>query len=209
MAFLLECIEIKRLWPLYNRSLKRFEQIYGLYVFEDRSGYSRLVLEKRKKQLQPVYTFSLLMEGQNLLWKLIREWKLCPKLCFIQTNDGPCEGIKEQFCQGACEHKEPASEYNRRVALAVESLVKSLPSFTLVDDGRHPEEKSCILVEKGKFYGMGYLPAGSADTGSDSALYDTGAVKAYLTAYPENDYMRGLVYQYVQRWPAKRIDLLR
>ena len=25
MAFLLECIEIKRLWPAYNRSLKRFE----------------------------------------------------------------------------------------------------------------------------------------------------------------------------------------
>jgi len=27
MAYLLECIEIKRLWPKYNRSLKRFEQI--------------------------------------------------------------------------------------------------------------------------------------------------------------------------------------
>ena len=26
MAFLLECVEIRRLWPAYNRSLKRFEQ---------------------------------------------------------------------------------------------------------------------------------------------------------------------------------------
>jgi DNA polymerase-3 subunit epsilon len=30
MAFLLECIEIKRLWPVYNRSLKRFEPSFGL-----------------------------------------------------------------------------------------------------------------------------------------------------------------------------------
>src|SRR5580704_17636735 len=28
MAFLMECVEIKRLWPQYNRSLKRFEQVY-------------------------------------------------------------------------------------------------------------------------------------------------------------------------------------
>jgi DNA polymerase III subunit epsilon len=202
MAFLLECVEIRRLWPLYNRSLKRFEQTYGLYVFEDRNGYSRLVLEKKKKQLQPVYTFSLLHEGQTLLRKMIREWELCPKLCFVQTSDGPCEGIKEHFCKGACEQKESAADYNERVAIAVESLLKSLPSFTLLDDGRHPEEKSCILVEKGKLYGMGYLP-------SDSRIPDAGELKSYLTPYPENDYMRGLVYQHAEKWPNKKIDLRR
>ena len=31
IAYLLECIEIKQRWPLYNRCLKRFEQTYGLY----------------------------------------------------------------------------------------------------------------------------------------------------------------------------------
>lgn len=202
MAFLLECVEIRRLWPLYNRSLKRFEQTYGLYVFEDRNGYSRLVLEKKKKQLQPVYTFSLLHEGQTLLRKMIREWELCPKLCFVQTSDGPCEGIREHYCKGACEQKEAAADYNKRVDIAVESLLKSLPSFTLLDEGRHSEEKSCILVEKGKLYGMGYLPF-------DSRIPDTGELKAYLTPYPENDYMRGLVYQHAERWPDKKIDLRR
>ncbi|MHA4811833.1 exonuclease domain-containing protein [Flavitalea flava] len=200
MAFLLECIEIRRLWPLYNRSLKRFEQTYGLYVFEDRNGYSRLVLEKRKRQLKPVYTFSLLMEGQTLLWKLIREWKLCPKLCFIQTDDGPCEGIREKICQGACDQKESTSEYNQRVEAAVGFLIKSLPSFTLLDEGRHPEEKSCILVENGKIYGMGYLPA-------DASIPDPGELKNFLTPYPENDYMRGLVYQHAEKWPWKKTDL--
>ena len=56
MAFILESIEIKRLWPLYNRSLKGFQQTYGLYMFEDGRGYQRLVIEKLKKQLSaPLY----------------------------------------------------------------------------------------------------------------------------------------------------------
>jgi len=201
MAFLLECIEIRRLWPAYNRSLKRFEQTYGLYVFEDRNGYLRLALEKKRRQLQPVYTFSLLVEGQNLLWKLMRQWRLCPKLCFVQRGEGSCEGIAQQFCDGACEHKEAPEVYNRRVEEAVTFVISSLPSFTVLDEGRHPEEKSCILVEQGRFYGMGYIP-------SDSAVYDTSALKEYLTRYPENEYIRGLVYQHVERWPAKKRELL-
>jgi len=201
MAFLLECFEIRRLWPLYNRSLKRFEQTYGLYLFEDRNGYLRLAIEKRRRQMRPVYTFSLLVEGQTLLWRLIREWKLCPRLCFLQKGEGPCQGIKEQYCGGACEQKEGRDQYNHRVEEAVRSLMESLPSFTLVDEGRHAEERSCILVEKGKFYGMGYLPM-------ENAIADPEELKGYLTTYPENDYIRGLVYQHVEKWPAKRFGYL-
>jgi len=199
MAFLLECIEIKRLWPAYNRSLKRFEPSYGLYIYEDRNGYSRLVVEKRRRQLQPVYTFSLLLEGQTLLRKVVKEFRLCPKLCFIQRDNDTCIGLTTGECDGACEHKESPQAYNERVEAAVGALVKSLPSFTLLDDGRHPEEKSCILIEQGRMYGMGYLPA-------DAAIRDAEELKGYLTRYPENDYMRGLIYQYAERWPRKRIS---
>jgi DNA polymerase-3 subunit epsilon len=197
MAFLLECIEIKRLWPTYNRSLKRFEPSYGLYIYEDRNGYSRLILEKKKRQMTPVYTFSHLQEGRNLLMRLVREAQLCPKLCFIQTGEGPCEGLRQHTCHGACEQQETPGSYNQRVDMAITSLQKSLPSFALLDDGRHGEEKSCILIEQGRFYGMGYVPA-------DSAIADTDTLKDYLTRYPENDYMRGLVYQYAERWPGKK-----
>lgn len=201
MAFLLECIEIKRLWPAYNRSLKRFEPSYGLYVYEDRNGYSRLIVEKKRRQLQPVYTFSLLQEGRNLLQKLIREWELCPKLCFIQTGEAPCEGLRLKSCHGACEQMESPDSYNKRVLDAIDSLMKGLPSFALLDQGRHAEEKSCILIEQGRFYGMGYLPA-------DNQIPDAAALKDYLTAYPENDYMRGLVYQYAEKWPAKKNQII-
>jgi DNA polymerase-3 subunit epsilon len=201
MAYLLECVEIKRLWPRYNRSLKRFEQSYGLYIFEDQNGYLRLLIEKKKKQIQPLYTFSLLTEGHNLLKKLIRQFGLCPKLCFIQTGEETCEGIRQQYCAGACEQKESPVDYNQKLEKAIRYLKESLPSFTLVDDGRDTQEESYILVEQGKFYGMGYLPV-------DSKVRDLVALKDRLTAYPENDYMRGLIYQHVAKWPNKKIDLI-
>jgi DNA polymerase-3 subunit epsilon len=201
IAYLLECIEIKRLWPRYNRSLKRFEQSYGLYIFEDQNGYLRLLIEKRKKQIQPLYTFSLLIEGHNLLRKLIRRFGLCPKLCFMQTDQETCEGIMEQYCCGACEQREAAAEYNQKLERAILSLTGSLPSFTLVDEGRDAREQSYILVERGKFYGMGYLPV-------NSRVQDLAELKNRLTAYPENEYMRGLIYQHAARWPNKKIDLI-
>ena len=95
-------------------------------------------------------------------------------------------------CHGACEQQESADSYNRRVEKAITSLHGDLPSFALVDNGRHGEEKSCILIEKGRFYGMGYLPA-------DNAICDGDALKDHLTRYPENDYMRSLVCQYAER----------
>ncbi|HXB93545.1 MAG TPA: exonuclease domain-containing protein [Puia sp.] len=201
MAFLLECIEIKRLWPAFNRSMKRFEAIFGLYVYEDLNGYSRLILERRKRQLQPVYTFSLLAEGRNILRKMVREYRLCPKLCFIQRDHDTCEGMLEKSCDGACEQREAPESYNEKVRAAIAALMEGLPSFTVMDRGRHGEEKSCILVEQGRIYGMGYIPM-------DAAVRDPEALKQWLTPCPENDYMRGLIYAYAQQWPSKvyRLD---
>ncbi|WP_207515572.1 exonuclease domain-containing protein [Longitalea luteola] len=199
MAFILESVEIKRLWPEFNSSQKRFAHSYGLYMFEDNSGYLRLAIDKKKKHLQPLYTFNLLIEGHRLVNQLMQRFNLCPKLCFMQTAPGPCAGSGEAVCLGACEHKEPVAVYNERVLQALQWLEEWLPSFAVVDAGHQRDEHSCILMEKGKFYGMGYIPAGVGITSREE-------LKNYLTPYPENDYIRGLVYQYVERYPNKKIS---
>ena len=113
IAFVLEAVEIKRLWPKYNRSLKRFEHAYGLYAFEDQSGYLRLAVDKRRKLTNPLYTCNSLLDGRNLLLRLIDDFELCPKFCFIQTNNGPCTGANEQLC--ACTGHETVEDYNKKV----------------------------------------------------------------------------------------------
>ena len=197
MAFLFECVEIRRLWPAYNSSLKRFEQTYGLYLYEDQLGYTRLTIEKKKQNLRAFYSFNGLAEGWQLLRKLVRQFGLCPKLCFIQKGNERCEGLKEETCRGACEQQETAEEYNRRLYEALNSLQEMLPSFIIRDRGRDATEESCVLIENGRFYGMGYL---------DKALQfqNLETLKEQLTAYPENDYMRGLVYTYAEKWPEKK-----
>ncbi|MEO9022592.1 MAG: exonuclease domain-containing protein [Ginsengibacter sp.] len=200
MAFILESIEIKKLWPEQNRSQKRFEQVYGLYSFEDSKGYIRLGIEKKKRNLKALYTFSLITEGHSLLRKLVKEFELCPKLCFLQSGNIECQSLLENKCKGACEQKESAEEYNARVLECIHHFEKELPSFALVDEGLDESEQSCILVEKGKFYGMGYLP-------SDINIHLMDELKTFLTPYTENDYIRGMIYQYAERFPYKRLPL--
>jgi DNA polymerase-3 subunit epsilon len=200
MAFLFECVEIRRLWPAYNNSLKRFEQTYGLYVYEDQAGYLRLTIEKKKQNLPVYFSFNALSEGWQLLRRLVRQFDLCPKLSFIEKGNETCSGLLDKSCRGACIHEESAFNYNQRLMKALESLQEKLPSFLIRDRGRHSSEESCILIENGRFYGMGWL---------DKALQiqNLETLKEQLTAYPENDYMRGLVYSFAEKWPEKKTSV--
>ena len=49
MALLMECCEIKKLWPVHNRALKKFDPKFGLYEYEARNGYKYLAICKRSK----------------------------------------------------------------------------------------------------------------------------------------------------------------
>ncbi len=184
MALILECAEIRRLWPAHNRSLKRFEHVYGLYSFEDQNGYIRLGIEKKRKHLQPLYTFNLLQQGYILLRKLVKDFMLDEGLCFIDKKKEPLQ-------------EDPAS-YNQRVREGIETLQKQLPTFALLGNGKTGDDQSCLLIEQGRFYGMGYLP-------QQYAVSDINDLKLNLTQYPDNDYVRGLVYQYAEKNPHLKL----
>lgn len=195
MACIMESAEIKKRWPVFNSSQKRWEDIYGIYMYEDQKGYLRLAIDKNRKRLNPVYTFHYLVDGHAIIRKLITDYQLCPKLCFLQKDTGKCEGLNEGHCKGACEQKEPAQHYNKRVLKATASLRRQ-PSFAIVDKGVNGDDQSCILVLEGVFYGMGYLPA-------DIQITDPVMLKDHLTVYRENSFIRNLVHGYAARFPEK------
>lgn len=200
MAFILEAAEIKKLWPENNRAMKRFEQKYSLYYFEDQNGYLRLGIDKFRKHGAILYSFNNLLEGHQLLRDLVGKHQLCEKLCFIQRQNLACTGYANEQCNGACIGNEAADTYNERVNNAISELQNLLPSFALIDVGRTEEEKSCLWVEKGKFYGMGYL--------SDYCdINDLETVKSAITPYPSNDYVMNLILKYSSQYPQKTIPL--
>lgn len=200
MAFILEASEIKRLWPDNNRALKRHDQKYGLYVFEDQNGYMRLGIDKYRKQVAALYSFNTLLDGHNLLRLLIKEHVLCEKLCYIQKNRLACTGHDEGRCSGACLGKESAASYNVRVKYAIAYLKSILPTFAMIDKGRTDGEHSCLLVEQGKFYGMGYISA-------DTDVQQTTMLKSALQPYASDDYILHLIMNHVEQFPDKRIAI--
>lgn len=198
MAFILEAAEIKRLWPAYNRALKSFQQKYALYAFEDQNGYLRFGIDKFKKNALALYSFDTVLEGHNLLKTLIKEHSLCEKLCFVQRNRSACTGHENGTCSGACVLKESAAAYNVRVKYAMTQLKLMLPSFAVLDKGRTDDEQSCLLIENGKFYGMGYISSGR-DISEPSSL------KAILQPYQSNDYIVHMISSHVEQFPHKKI----
>jgi DNA polymerase-3 subunit epsilon len=197
IAFITEAVEIKRLWPKYNRSLKRFEHAYGLYDYPDQRGYLRLVVDKRRKFTKPLYTCNSLLEGYNLLNQLVAAFELCPKLCFIQKNNQYCTGTHKDGC--ACEGVESPGVYNLKVNAAIAQLHQALPTFAIRDEGRRHDEHSCILIEKGNFYGMGYI---SHYFNADNI----DQLKTFLTPYPGNDYIRNMVATYAAKHPERMVQ---
>lgn len=175
MAFILENIEIRKYWPQFNSSQKTFTPVFGLYMYEDQNGYCRLAIEKKRPNLKAYYTFNTLHEGMQLLNRLTHQFSL------------------------TAEQDDTSSTYNHRVYQAVDHLEKMLPTFAVMDERIDTSDgNTCILIEKGQFYGMGYVP-------SDASVYSYDELKGYLQRYPENDYIRGLVYQYVQKKPEKKL----
>lgn len=199
MAHILESAEIRKLWPAFNHSQKRWEDVYGIFAFEDQRGYLRLGIEKNKKNLRPLQTFHYLTTGHSLLRKLIREHGLCARLCYLQKEEGPCQGRTDGYCLGACEQLEDPARYNERVQQAIAAL-EAAPSFAIVDEGRTMDEKSCILVQQGQFYGMGYLPRSLEITDIDQLL-------PLLTPYRESLYVRNLVLGFAAQYPEKVVSL--
>ncbi|MBP6430986.1 MAG: GIY-YIG nuclease family protein [Ferruginibacter sp.] len=191
-ALVLESTEIKRFWPKYNASQKQPQQRFGLYSFEDGKGYIRLAIDKRKKHLPALYTFNLLHEGLVMLKKMIEEYALSDKLCFVN---------KQPLTEEENIALETPKKYNKKINKAIEALNMQLPTFAVVDDGKAPYEKLCLLIEKGNFWGMGYVT-------NHKILPPINELKEILTPYADNDYIRNSIYSFVESNPHKKIELL-
>lgn len=189
-AIVLESAEIKRLWPRYNRSQKQPVQRFALYQFEDSRGFLRLAIDKKKRNVPALYTFNLLHEGLVLLKKMAEEFGLDQKLCFIDKTAHTEDELKSLG---------KPSAYNKKVKRAVSTLSDKLPTFAVIDDGIRENEKLCLLVERGSFWGMGYIPA-------DFSAYSVPQLKEILQPYADNDTIRNSIYSFVQLNPSRRID---
>lgn len=194
MAFLLECSEIKRLFPVYNRALKRFEPKFGLFLYKDITGYKRLAVGKLSKNQQCIQVFNQLYDGINVLLNLIEQHGLDIRLCYFGQQS---DNFGTSHNTDAIPLPDVA-EYNEKVACALEELKANQTSYAIIDKGRNENEKSCIWVEKGHFYAMGYID-------SETDLSTLEDIKDSLERYSGNYYMMQLIESFKKKYPGKTI----
>ncbi len=191
MALLLEVSEIKKLWPLYNKALKRFDPKFGLYEYEARSGYRYLAVGKLSKFQHCVQAFNSEIDGIYALRALVQEFDIDHRFCkYSKQVESEMMRPKE-----ASDLPEIAI-HNQKVVAAISSLSKEKPSFAIIDKGRTHNENSCIWVENGAFYGMGYVDA-------SIGFSQPSEVKEHVTPYHSNHYIMQLIHGYAKKFPRK------
>lgn len=183
-ACILESVEIKRLWPKFNISQKRIDQRYGIYAFEDSRGFKRLAIDKKRKYFEPVLSFNLFADAHRALWSMVKEHELSPVLCFLDKTPLTDDHYPER------------DAYNAKVVQALENLDTAMDTFAIFEPADFGKKYACVLVIKGKFYGMGLLPENTNFT-------NLKRLKEKLTEYPENEVIKSMISSYAQKYPSK------
>jgi DNA polymerase-3 subunit epsilon len=135
--------------------------------------------------------FFSLHEGVNLLLSLAGKFGIDQRFCHYGTPNAGEFIIKKDTI-----NLPDVKQHNAKVEQALDYLIGSKQSFGIVDKGRAGEERSCIWVENGHFYGMGYMP-------SDVGITEAIELKDYVTPYHSNRYIMQLITGYAEKYPGK------
>lgn len=191
MALLIETLEIKRLWPKFNAAMKLPKTLWGLFHYQDGSGYCRFQIAKVNRHLKPLETFFSSEEARHFLFEAVEVYQLCQRLCGLRTVN--CEQV--DLCQGACRSGQSPSEYNERAEELIRKIKDSKKEILITMPGRSPEEKAACVFQGGILCRYGFVEKEEVE------LSDLEPV----TPIPETFY---LLRQYFHRFSPDQVKVL-
>lgn len=199
VALLKESVEIKNNLPLFNRAQRRASTRFGIYNYTDQNGYLRLEIKKNelKSDYIPVTSFENINEAQDFLKQLAEKHHLCQKLCGLYKCTNGCFHLEIGECQGACVGKEPATSYNNRVNIALQTLHYPAQDMYIIDEGRTPEEKSIIKIAGGRLLGYGYVDI------TEPATYEK--MDECITPIEDNRDTRAIICSFLRRNKVEKV----
>jgi DNA polymerase-3 subunit epsilon len=201
IALLLESYEIKRLQPPINRAQRRTTFPYVMYAWKDENGYMRLTTDKVKlkerKKLRIIGEYPSIASARGRLGLVNEEFSLCGKLTGKEKGTGACFGFHLKQCQGACLGQETPEEYNAKVEEAIPYLgIAFDEDFILIDEGRHEEERSVVVVENNRFQGFGFVTA-------ENGFQSVEELKNAIDPYPHTPENLGIIQRYMSKSKKK------
>ncbi|GGI92167.1 3'-5' exonuclease family protein [Legionella impletisoli] len=184
-ALLLESSLIKKKNPIYNRRLRRKTLIVRFKIAE-LNGYKTIEIVRESSNESSNYligAFSSIRSAKSSLQHLVKAFRLCPKLCYLEHTKGACFYVQLKRCHGACEQFEPAKEYNQRVFNALEQYQQQTWPFKgkIAIKETHPTTKSVqyLIFDEWRYLGTYDSPTVPM---SESKAHDVDVYKI-LSAY--------------------------
>lgn len=199
IALLLESQLIKQHRPVYNHALRRSLFPYGLYYFENETGYIQFYIERTAKRTEtPLSSFSTRTEAVAYLETQCKLFTLCQKYCNLNPATASCFNYQVKQCFGACVEKEQPESYNQRVRLLIEKLQFEHRNFFILENGVERSEKMVVLVENGAFKGFGKIPYYALNKSKSSWT-------RFIDSFPEDKDSKTIIRNYLRTKPDANI----
>ena len=183
IALLKESYEIKKHWPMYNRSQKRVAKATGIYQYEDASGYQRLAIGTVNKFQQPLFSFRSQNEARDFLSLAVEQFGLCSMRSGLHKISVPC--LPGEPCSACHDHEKP-ERYNKKVERAVMAFEKEQKTVVIKQRGRTNDEYGVVLMEKGRYLGYGFIQ-------HDQQVRDVEELKEHITYQWDNMDVQGIL----------------
>ena len=200
LALLLESSEIKRIYPKFNKALKRTGENIALFTYEDRNGITHIATNKIKFVTNPIIKFYNATEARVFIEKLCEEFQLCPKYCHLQSNVSNCFHYQIKQCKGICKNEERVDSYNKRVHNAIQSVQYKTESFVINEKGRNDKENAFVLVLNGVYKGFGYID-------KTIQIKSLNCYMNVITSMKDNRDSKKILNWYLKNNPSKLIPI--
>lgn len=193
IAFLLESSEIKKHFPPFNKAQKFTTAKYGLYHYEDGAGNQRLSIGKASKGHIPLISFTSFDRARNYLITLVKTHELHPELCSLPA------AMMKYFGYSFTASQKDQEEFNTRLFAALEAIKADSQTYCLLGKGRSYEERSVVLIEKGKYKGFGYYD-------DDQAFETVMAVRDIIQEFPDTPDVQRIINQFVEKREQVKLE---
>ena len=200
VALLKESAEIHQNRPFFNRTQRKSGKNYGIFMSYNSEGYACFESRKMTESDYPLAVFEHQEEAKNYLFSIVERHQLCQKLAGLYKTKAACFQYTLQTCLGACVGKENAESYNKRALEAVQYYDLRGESFVIIDEGRSFEERSIIVIEKGKYLGFGFVE-------NDQNLYSLADFKENIQFYEDNQNVRQILKSHLKK--DKKLKIVR
>ena len=149
-----ESNQIKALFPLYNRRLRKVKKLFQYRSAEDNNGYLRLSIETVETEDTDVEEqfglFRSPRQASKQMEKLADQYFLCHKLLGLEGDRNSrqaCFRSQLKKCFGACQGTEPAHSYNERMKAALKNYqIKLWPySGPILVEERDPQSLDRVV----------------------------------------------------------------